>query len=186
MKKIVWLAIAFAFYAGWCHFPAYMKHNQLEGSIQSGLDHAESQVILDSAIIQKTLKTARDLEIPIEEGDIYIRHESRTGERSIHVEFAMPIEIEFLGKKKTVVRQVAASRTFAVDEVQLAQQAQQRTRFDRAQEEQTKRLRAETAAYKARLDEECSSKGDLITTHLVVTRADGRQQFIDCGSLDHW
>jgi len=186
LGRLVGAGLAFAVYAGWCFSPAWVKHSQLEGSVQRVLEHARDAKLPDRTLVQKALVAAEGVEVPLEAEEISVRREARPGERTIHVEFAVPVEVEFLGSRRTVVRRVAAQRTFAVDEAEWAREERRRAEEREAVAERQRRNREGKLAFKERLQDECRSESALVTTHVMVTHPSGERQMIDCSSLDRW
>ncbi len=185
-KTVLMAGLGFAVYAAWCHLPALTKQWQLEGSIQNVLKHAKSHETLDRTIIEKALYGVHELDLPVGPEDIVIRRESREGERSIHVEIDLPIEITFLGSKKTLMRRVVASRRFVVDEALLAQREAERTSKKQTRRDQKKRQIAENLAFKERVERACGAHADIVTTQVIVTLTNGQRQFVDCDTVSDW
>jgi len=185
-KLIVWSLIGFALYTGYSYFPAYLQHSQLEGAVQNVLKHG-SHKLKDETIVTKALTAASSMEIPLEAKDILIRREQSDGERTLHVEFAFPVEISYLGAR-TVIRQAHAVQSYEVDEAAEARHAAQRERKAERRAEQRQERGERVADYQQRIKEECGKNTrDVYVSHVSVHNEDGSvRQIVDCDQAARW
>ena len=187
VKLIVWVLIGFGAYSAYSFFPATMARSQLEGAVQNVLDHGNHN-LADAAILNKALRAAASMKIPLTEDDIRIRHERADGERTLHVEFEFPFGVSYLGSERSVMRQVHAEKTFKVNEAEEARLLAQHEEQMRQNEEGEWRHQLAKADYVSNLKEECTKANskDFYTTHLSVTHGNDETQLIDCSAIARW
>ncbi|UCE87110.1 MAG: hypothetical protein JSU66_05090 [Deltaproteobacteria bacterium] len=181
MKLIVAAAISFALYSGYCFLPAYTTQSQFEHLVSALLADGTHK-LTDKSIRNKTLEAARSDALPLEKDDIEIWREQVDGERTIHVEFALPVTISYLGSERTLVRNLHLSHTYEVDEAAEARLVAQRDEERRMARERKREGRARAADYYGRIKDECEkgTSRDFVVTHVMVTGANGKIKTVDC------
>jgi hypothetical protein len=181
MKLIVAALISFALYSGYCFLPVYTTESQFEHLVSAMLADGNPK-LTDKSIRNKTLEAARSDSIPLENDDIEIWREQAEGERTIHVEFALPVTISYLGSERTLVRQLHLFQTYEVDEAAEARLVAQREEERRMNRERRQRGREHAADYYGQIQEECEkgTSRDFVVTHVMVTGPKGRIKTVDC------
>jgi hypothetical protein len=181
MKLIVAALISFALYSGYCFLPVYTTESQFEQLVSNMLADGNPK-LTDKSIRNKTLGAAQSDSIPLEKDDIEIWRDQADGERTIHVEFALPVTISYLGSERTLVRQLHLSQTYEVDEAAEARLVAQKEEQRREKRERGQRDRARAADYYGQIQDECEkgTSKDFVVTHVMVPGANGKIKTVDC------
>ena len=183
MKYVVFALLSFAAYSGYCFLPAYTIESQFENLV-SGMLEDGSHRLTDKAIRDKTLQAARSDDVPLEKDDIEIWRDEGEGERTIHVELALPVTISYLGSEREMVRPLHVSRTYAVDEAAEARRVAEHEERRRATREQRRVSRENAAEYFGKIKEKCveGTSNDFVVTHVMITGRKGGVKTVDCST----
>lgn len=187
MKYLIWTAILFGLYTGWCHLPLYTQPSHLEsavGNIMGVLDHTSP----DAAIKDRTWKAVDSKGLWIDKKDIHVRREQQPGQRIVRVNFEIPVTVEWLGGTKTLSRSVDVAHAYSVnesDESARLARIEENARFERQQQQIAKHNLDD---YQRQVKRECA-KGNTeytYTTSVFVTFSDGTTQNVPCSAAARW
>ncbi len=187
MKYLVWAAILFGLYSGWCHLPFYTQPSHLESAVENilgALDHTSP----DSAILDRTWKAIDSKGLYLKKQDIHVRRDQKQGERIVQVRFEIPVTVEWLGGTKTSSRTVEVAHSYPVNESEESSRLariEDRKSFDR---QQNRLARAHLDDYQQQVKRECAKGNTKYTysTHVFVTFADGSTQSVPCSTAGNW
>ena len=186
VKLIVWAGIVFGLYTGWCYLPAWQEPRHMAATVENFLEHGK-HTTHDALIREKTWKAAGSRSIDLAQEDIEVSRERASGQRIVQVRFRIPVTVEWLGRKQTLLRQVDVRHSYAVDE------AAERARLDRiAENERIDRhnqriAEGQSSAYERRMRAECAKGNRHVTvTHVMVTNADGQVDTVPCDAVRRW
>lgn len=186
LKLCVWLLIGFGLYTGYRLLPAYVTQSQLESAVANVLKHG-SHSLTDEAIRTKALRAAESESVPLQANEIQIRRERRNGERTIHVEFQVPITVSYLGSERKLSRRVHVSRSYEVDEAALTRQAAQVRESRRLALDNNRKAKDAQDDFYRRIKKECQkSTRDFIVTHVTVTGPDGTPRVYGCSDTAYY
>ena len=183
MALLTWVGIGFGLYSAHSFFPVYMAQSQLEGAIQNVLDHGTHN-LSDGVLRSKALVALKSMSVPVSEEEIRIRRESGEGERTIHVEFDLPVTVTYLGSERELTWQVHAVRSFKVNEAAEARLIAKQKEERRHNEAISAREKSDHLAYVRRAQDKCNKGNN--TGHLYITHTSGETQIVDCSNVTRW
>jgi hypothetical protein len=187
VKLIIWGALIFGLYTGWCWLPAQRMPSHLESGITSILG-ALNHTSPDSAIRQRTWTAIDSKGLYVAPKDIQVTRSQRPGERVVDVRFEIPVKIDWLGSERTLIRPVHINHSWAVNEGAESQRLAQIEDSKRFEAEQNRIATRHLKDYQSRVKRECA-KGNtkhMRTTGVFVTFSDGTHQNVDCSQAAAW
>ena len=119
---IVFAAVAFGLYTGWCFLTVPMTKGTIERTVNYVLDGV-SHDATDESIRAKIIRRASSVEIDLYDDDIWVDRESHEGERIIHIGVDYPVTLDYLGGERTVDTSLDVTRVFRVNEAELVRRA---------------------------------------------------------------
>ncbi len=186
-KLLFWGGLGFALHSAYCFVPVYLSHARVEGTVSNILKYGD-HTLADSFLRDRAQKASASVSHELADDQIAVRYERAPGERTIHVEFDLPITVSYLGADRTITRRVHAERTWPVNEAEQARIVAKRE-DQRVEEEKARRKqRRQFAEYKSRIQAECTQHNSrtAYVTHLSVTQDDGNTQIIPCSTAMSW
>ena len=181
---LVMAAILFGSYTLWCFLPIWTTPSRVASSLRGGIE-GMPHFVSDETLHARAIKVADSVEIELSEDDIWIERWEATGERSVAVEFEIPVAISWMGERE-IWRPVVAEHTWRVDEAAESQRIAANESQRRHQRESNARNTAYEGDFWSRASDECrKSTRDAYVTHVEVTYEDGRKRMIDCSKAFH-
>jgi hypothetical protein len=159
---------------------------RISGTVENFLKHLD-HTSPPGVVREKTWKAAQSLSLDLSRDQILVEREQLPGERIMRVRFGVPVTVDWLGSKRTLLRKVEVTHSYPVNEGPEKSRLAEIARGKKFERDQQRIAAANLAEYQGRIRSECSEGGeDFYTTHVMVTFADGSRNNVPCDVIDRW
>ena len=155
-KYVVWVLILFGIYSGYKGLSVSLVKSEMKNAVESVLEDV-SHGTTDKSIRTRLLRRTASASLPVSEGNITIRRESRTGERILHIDVEYPVTINYLGSERTLESDLHVTKVVKVNEAAEARRAEKLRR----EEERRQNYQAFAREHSRKLEplwNECEAK----------------------------
>jgi hypothetical protein len=155
-KYVVLILVLFGIYSGYKWLSVSLVKSEMKHAVESVLDDVSHETT-DKSIKARLLRRAASASLPVSEGNIKIRRESRTGERILHIDIEYPVTIDYLGSARTLESDLHVTKVVRVNEAAEARRAERLRR----EEERREKYQEFAGEYSRKLEplwKECEEK----------------------------